>query len=101
LEVVANHVIRITLGGGGTGAKVKDAGEVAEIAEVIDEIVRVDVVGEAERREVLPLVGFVKPVDDKDIVVTKLIQTPNDRTADETGPAGDYDPALLAHFGKQ
>ncbi len=55
------------------------------------EIVGVDVIGEAKRHEVLPLLRNVQAVDDEDVVDPSPVQCPKDGAADKAGaPRDDY-----------
>ena len=52
------------------------------------ERVGVEVVVEAQRREVAPLLGSVEPIGDEDAVVAAPVERPHERAADEPGAAG-------------
>ena len=69
----------------------EDRPDIGKTTEVVEEITGVDVVREFQRGEVLPFVGLVHAVDDQDVIMAKFIQPPHDRTADESGTAGNYD----------
>ena len=64
----------------------------------IQKVVRVDVIGESQRRQILPFVGLVHPVDDQNVVKAELVQPPNHRTPNKPGSAGDYD-FFTCHLG--
>jgi hypothetical protein len=48
---------------------VDDRTRVLEVAEVVDEVVRVDIIRELERRKILPLLSIVAAIDDQYVVI--------------------------------
>ena len=57
----------------------------------LKEVIAVDVVGKAQRHEVLPFLVRAEAVANDDVFAATKIQLPNEGTADESGPAGDED----------
>ena len=100
LIIIAEHVIRIGLGRGGTSSHVKDGLCILEIVEVLDEVIRVEVVKEPQRRKIFPLLGLVRAIDDKDVVMAELIEPPHNCTTDKPGTAGYDDSFHLRIFSR-
>ncbi len=75
----------------------EDRAERAEGARAIfegrNEVVRVNVVAEAQRYEVAPLLRLVEAIDGDDIVNAAPIERPDEGAADEAGGAGNDDRA--------
>ena len=63
------------------------AERVGVVLDAIEKVVGVDVVFEAQRNEVLPLLAGVEAVDDDDVVEIATVQRPYHGAADETGSA--------------
>ena len=61
------------------------------VVDAIQKVVGVDVVLEAKRNEVLPLLAGVEAVDDDDVVEIAAVERPHDGAADEAGSARDDD----------
>ena len=61
------------------------------------ERVGLDVVVEAQRHEVAPLLAPVEPVDGDDALVPALIEGPDDGAPDEAGGAGDEHGPAFKH----
>ena len=55
------------------------------------EAVGLDVIGEAQRREVAPLLVGAEEIGHDDIGVAALVEGPDQGAADEAGAAGDED----------
>ncbi len=56
-----------------------------------------DVVVEAQRHEVAPLLAPVQPVDGDDALLPALIEGPDDGAPDEAGGAGNKDGPAFRH----
>ncbi len=67
--------------------------------DLVAERVGFDVVVEAQRREVAPLVATVQPIDGDDALVPALIEGPDDGAPDEAGGAGDENGPAFRHHG--
>ena len=48
----------------------------------------IDVVVEAQRREVAPLLGSIEPIGDENAIVAALVERPHEGAADEPRGAG-------------
>ena len=59
-----------------------------QIIQILYKIISVDVIGKLERCEIFPFVGRIEPVNNQNIIGTKLIEPPDDRTADKARTAG-------------
>ena len=57
------------------------------------EFVGVNVIGEAQRHQMLPLLGPVEAVDDQDVVETAPVEGPNNGAADKASAARNDDSA--------
>ena len=98
LVVVPHEVVRIPLGGGGAGSEVEDVVKAAQfrgrMLHGLKEVMAVDVVGKAQRHEVLPFLIRAEAVANDDVFAATTIQLPNEGAADESGPAGDEDATI-------
>ena len=70
--------------------------ELAEpvVAQLVGQVVGLDVILEAERAEVPPLVGLSEEVHDHDRVAPAQVQCPHQGAPDEAGAAGHEHPCL-------
>lgn len=72
----------------------------------LEEVIAVDVIGKAQRDEVLPFLVRAEAVANDNVFAATAVQLPDEGAADESGPAGDEDatfrvlhePLLVAGF---
>src|SRR5581483_114813 len=93
-HVVRDQVRRVALRRRGAGAEMEDRRDGAEgVRRGLDageELFRVEIVGEAQRDEMLPLLARPEPVDRDHVVGPGEVQRAEERAADETGRARDH-----------
>jgi hypothetical protein len=99
-EVVLDQIAAVGFGRRGTRAEMDDRPHVFEQAapELVGQRVGFDVVVEAQRHQIAPLVALVEPVDGDDALVAALIECPDDGAPDEAGSAGDEHCPAFKHI---
>ena len=98
-HVVRDQVRRVALGRRRARAEMEHGRDVAERVglrgDAREELLGVQIVGEAQRHEVPPLLARAEPVDDDEIVAVLEVQMPHERAADQPGgPRHDDSPAV-------
>ena len=94
-----HHVATVVLHGVGAGALVEHGVEPTQLAarEAVEELVLVEVVGDAARREVGNLSPSVEVVDGDDVVDAERVEPVHEVGADEAGGAGHDDFMAFPH----
>ncbi len=98
VEIVLHEVVGVALRRRGAGSHVDDGlgleGKGAPAEHLVEGIL-VDEVGVAPLHEVLPLLRGPQRIDDQNVVDPLPVEFPDQRAADEPGPAGDDVHAVL------
>ena len=96
LVIVADEKTGVGLGRGGAGAQVQHEVKFAPGAALQpwEQIVGLDVIGKAQRREIAPPFVRAEAVADDDAFAAAAVQRPDQRAADKARAAGDEHPRI-------
>jgi hypothetical protein len=72
-----------------------DVSERTTVRAAVFKLVGLNIVGEAQRNEVLPLLGSIQAIDYQDVIQPAPIERPNDGAAHKASATGDYNSSAV------